>query len=81
MSIDRLEAQSTLVRLAIHEGRKHLVKRMFATVGHPVRELRRLSVGPIRSADLVPGEWRYLSDAEVARIKKVVGMVDGVHED
>lgn len=71
------EVSTTLVRLAIHEGRNRLVKRMLAAVGHPVKDLRRLSVGPIRATGLIPGEWRYLSDAEVSNLKRATGIRNG----
>ncbi len=61
---------SSRVRLVIHEGRKRLVKRMCAAVGHPVRDLRRLAMGSIRADGLIPGEWRYLSDEEIATLKR-----------
>jgi len=51
--------------LAIHEGRKRQVRRMMASVGHPVLELRRVSIGPVSLADLAAGKWRYLTDKEV----------------
>ncbi|HEY6149675.1 MAG TPA: pseudouridine synthase, partial [Gaiellaceae bacterium] len=35
------------VELAIHEGRKHQVKRMLEAVGHPVRRLHRSRYGPL----------------------------------
>ncbi|MDP7639238.1 MAG: pseudouridine synthase [Candidatus Hydrogenedentes bacterium] len=62
---------SSRIQLVIHEGRKRLVKRMCAAVGHPVRDLRRLAVGPIRADGLIPGEWRYLSEQEIATLKDV----------
>ncbi|XKE47335.1 pseudouridine synthase [Halomonas organivorans] len=54
-------------RLTITEGRYHQVRRMFAAVGNHVEALHRESVGPlVLDADLAPGEWRELDDAEVA---------------
>lgn len=65
---------ATLIRLVIHEGRKRMVKRMFAAVGHPVRDLRRAAIGSVRSEGLIPGEWRYLNDAEVDGLRKLTGL-------
>ena len=65
---------STLIRLTIHEGRKRLVKRMCAAVGHPVRDLRRIRIGTIESDDLIPGEWRHLSQDEVNSLKRLAGL-------
>lgn len=54
-----------LVRVTIHEGRYHQVKRMFEAVGDPVVSLHRESFGPLRLGKLKPGEWRLLTEAEV----------------
>jgi len=62
---------SSLIRLVIHEGRKRLVKRMCAAVGHPVRELSRISIGSIKCEGLREGEWRYLSLKEINRLKSL----------
>jgi len=70
-SILRTRSGTTLIRLVIHEGRKRLVKRMCAAVGHPVLELRRISIGKIRANDLQPGEWRHLTPEEVCALKKL----------
>ena len=57
--------KTSLVSITITEGRNRQVKRMFATVGHPVLELKRVSVGIVKLGSLPLGKWRHLSDAEV----------------
>ncbi|MFP6596267.1 MAG: pseudouridine synthase [Candidatus Hydrogenedentota bacterium] len=52
----KTQHQTTLIRLTIHEGRKRLVKRMCASVGHPINNLRRISVASINADGLQPGE-------------------------
>ena len=59
----------TLVRLSIHEGRKHQVKRMLEAVGHPVRRLHRSAYGGLSLAGLAAGEWRELSPEEVESLR------------
>ncbi len=46
-------------QLTLHEGRYHQVRRMLAAVGAPVETLERVSIGPLKLADLdlAPGEW------------------------
>lgn len=61
------------VEITLHEGRKHIVRRMMDEVGHPVTRLIRTAVGPIRLGDLRPGGFRHLSNAEVAALFKAVG--------
>lgn len=63
-----------LVELVLHEGRKHIVRRMLAEVGHPVISLVRTQVGPIRLGDTRPGRWRALSSAEVGALYAAAGM-------
>ena len=57
------------IELTIHEGRKRQVRRMCEAVGHPVRALRRVAIGPLRLGNLPPGAHRRLSDAEVRRLR------------
>jgi len=54
------------VLLTITEGRYHQVKRMFAAVGNRVVGLHREEIGTLQLADLAPGEWRNLTEEEVA---------------
>jgi 23S rRNA pseudouridine2605 synthase len=54
------------LEITIHEGRKRQVKRMCESVGHPVRSLARIAIGPLELGDLGPGAHRRLTDAEVA---------------
>ncbi len=56
--------------LTIHEGKYHQVKRMFGAINNRVVELHREQVGDIAlDEDLEPGEWRYLTDEEIASVK------------
>ncbi|GMW01064.1 MAG: putative RNA pseudouridine synthase [Candidatus Hydrogenedentota bacterium] len=66
--------KTTLIQLLLREGRKREVKRMCKHVGHPVRELQRVSVGNVKVKGLKPGEWRYLSASEVDGLYKLVGL-------
>ena len=54
-----------LLRIVIHEGRYHEVRRMCEVVGHPVRRLVRTRIGPVADPHLRPGTWRALTTAEV----------------
>jgi pseudouridine synthase len=58
-----------VIDLSVTEGRHHQVKRMFTAIGHPVRKLRRLAVGPVRVEGLKPGAFRPLTAAEVAQLR------------
>lgn len=55
--------------LTLTDGRYHQVKRMVAAVGNRVEALHRTHFGPLQlGADLAPGHWRWLSDAEAAAL-------------
>jgi len=64
------EANTTLLKVSIHEGRKRQIRRMFAAIGHPVLELKRIAVGPITLGELPPGAFRHLTQEEVEKLKK-----------
>lgn len=65
--------RTALIEIVIHEGRKHIVRRLFDEVGHPVNRLIRTAIGPVRLGDLKPGRTRRLSGGEVAALFKAVG--------
>ncbi len=64
----------SLVEVILHEGRKHVVRRMFAAVGHPVEGLVRVKVGPIGLGDLRSGKVRTLTMTEVGELYASVGL-------
>jgi 23S rRNA pseudouridine2605 synthase len=58
------------VELTLHEGRKHQVKRMLESAGHPVLRLSRVRYGPLTAKGLQPGEWRELTAEELALLRR-----------
>ena len=62
------------IELALHEGRKHQVKRMLAAVGHPVTRLHRSGYAGLTVEGLGPGEWRELGAEEVARLRRLYSL-------
>jgi pseudouridine synthase len=77
MSVDRvriIEADNNAwVEVALHEGKRHEVKRLLEAVGHPVSKLRRVSFGPVTVRGLEPGQFRSLTPAEVAGLMRGEG--------
>ena len=63
-----------LVEITLHEGRKHIVRRLLAAVGHPVSRLVRTSVGPVKLGNLKPGTSRVLTTTEVGELYAAVGL-------
>ncbi|QNG18687.1 rRNA pseudouridine synthase [Rhodococcus triatomae] len=64
----------SLVRLSLHEGRKHIVRRLFDAVGHPVVRLVRTDIGAVALGDQRPGTLRVLGRGEVGGLYKAVGL-------
>jgi 23S rRNA pseudouridine2605 synthase len=63
-----------LVEVVLHEGRKHVVRRMLAEVGHPVSRLVRTAIGPVLLGGQRAGSTRRLSTEELAALYRLVGM-------
>jgi 16S rRNA pseudouridine516 synthase len=60
----------THARLTITEGRYHQVKRMFAAMENEVIQLHRSAFGALALGDLPQGQWRFLSEDEMAAIAR-----------
>ncbi len=60
--------QPRLVRLTLHEGRYHQVRRMFAAVGNHVAALHRFQVGNLALDGLPAGQWRALDATDIDRV-------------
>ena len=59
---------SHTLELTLTEGKYHQVKRMLAALGHEVVQLHRSRMGSLDlPADLAPGQWRWLTSAELQR--------------
>jgi 16S rRNA pseudouridine516 synthase len=64
-----LEVRSPrVVRLTLHEGRYHQVRRMFAAVGNHVAALHRVAIGGLGLEGIEAGAWRILDEAGRARL-------------
>ena len=67
--IRRIKNGNASVELKIHEGRNRQVRRMMEAVGHPVRYLSRRQLAFLNLDGLKVGQWRELSDKEIAKLK------------
>lgn len=67
-------ANKVLVEVVLHEGRKHVVRRALAEVGHPVQHLVRTAIGPVRLGSAKPGKLRPMKRGEVAALQRLVGL-------
>lgn len=64
------EKNTAVLQVTIHEGRNRQVRRMCDAAGMNVHRLMRISEGDLKIGKLPMGKWRYLTDEEVALLKK-----------
>jgi pseudouridine synthase len=74
MSVIQKVGSRVLVELVVHEGRKHVIRRLLEEVGHPVSRLVRTRIGPVRLGQLPPGQVRALTMDEVGELHAAVGL-------
>jgi len=65
---------ASILEITLHDGRNRIVRRMMDAVGHPVIELVRTQVGPIRLGDLRSGRSRVITGAELGNLMRSVGL-------
>lgn len=63
---------NALVKISIHEGRNRQVRRMFSYIGHPVLQLQRIQIGFLTMNGLKVGEFRFLDQDEIDKLKKLI---------
>lgn len=71
--VDKNQGYS-LVRVELHEGRKHIVRRLLKEAGYPVQRLVRTKLHTVQLGDMKPGGLRALNSNELTSLYKAVGM-------
>src|SRR4051812_39664754 len=61
--------ERSIIEITIREGRNRQVRRMLARIGHKVRELSRIKMGPLELHGLAPGQFRQLSPRELNALR------------
>jgi len=69
VKILRTRAGGAVLEITVREGRNRQVRRMCEAIGHPVSQLTRVAIGPLRDSRLKSGQWRDLADAEILRLR------------
>lgn len=66
--------EGVAIRIVIHEGLYHVVRRMMEAVDIEISRLRRTRLGPLRIQGIPTGAWRDLTPGELVQIYEAVGM-------
>lgn len=71
ITLIRERGKTSVLEISIHEGKNRQVRKMCDAIGHGVIKLKRVKVGDLRLDDLEMGEWRYLTEGEIAYLKTI----------
>ena len=79
VAVDSFDSKDVLggravVEVVLHEGRKHVVRRMLSAAGHPVSRLVRTQIGDVQLGHQRPGTLRKLNPVEIALLYRAVGL-------
>lgn len=74
LKIRETKNESSWYEVTIHEGRYHIVRRIFESLGHPVLQLIRTNFGPISVGELKPGRFRHLNGVEIENLFNVLSI-------
>lgn len=77
VEIVSVEGGRTVLRLTLKEGRNRQVRTMLATLGHPVKKIERVAIGPLQLSGVAVGRWRELTRAEVKALKEATKAAGG----
>ena len=70
------DTERTTMLLILTEGRKRQIRRTLLQLGHPVRKLTRIRIGPLRLGRLPSGSARPLDPEEIRELKKYAANLD-----
>jgi pseudouridine synthase len=70
--IDKTMPDATWLTVILREGKKRQIRRVAAALGHEVRQLIRVRIGPLVLSGLETGQWRHLTPAEVRALREEV---------
>jgi pseudouridine synthase len=68
----RDDGARAVIEMTVTEGRKHLVRNMCTAAGLEVKRLIRISEGGLGLDGLKTGEWRYLRDDELEKLRRYI---------
>ena len=78
VKIESSNANGAWLRIIMHEGRKRQIREVGKRIGLPVQRIIRVRIATLLLGDLKPGEWRYLTGAEIKRLQSQSKAHDGI---
>ena len=70
VSITSTKGKGAWLKVVMREGRKRQIREMGRLTGLPIVRITRMRIGNLRLGDLKPRQWRYLTEDEIAKLKK-----------
>ncbi len=70
LAILKRDRDRTRLYIALREGRNRQIRRVMDRVGHQVKKLRRVQMGPLKLKGLAVGEWRELTPGELGALRR-----------
>ncbi|MCL4871261.1 MAG: rRNA pseudouridine synthase [Anaerolineae bacterium] len=72
VKVDKTMPGATWLTVILREGKKRQIRRVAAALGHEVRQLIRIRIGPLHLSGVEPGQWRHLTPAELRALQTEV---------
>ncbi|MBP8000182.1 MAG: rRNA pseudouridine synthase [Chloroflexi bacterium] len=70
VQVEKSHLEATWLTVILKEGKKRQIRRVAAALGHEVRQLIRVRIGPLVLSGVNPGQWRYLTPHEVQALEQ-----------
>jgi len=71
------EGDNPWYEVKLTEGRNQQIRLMFKHLGHLVEKLKRVRIGPLELGPIKPGEFRYLTEEEIRKLKRAIERREG----
>jgi 23S rRNA pseudouridine2605 synthase len=81
VKVERTGKDRTYLKVTLREGKNREIRRVFAKLGYPVIELKRIRIGDLNLHGLSAGEWRFLQRHEVDALRAAARSADRAIED
>lgn len=74
VEVIKLTKNGAWMKVVLREGKNRQIRRTGSRIGLPVRQIRRVRIGPLELGKLQPGNFRYLKPEEIKALKEYAGL-------